>query len=105
MNGCFVERGSGFVLWHCSKGSPEHYLTVSFNAPASDYTAVCGAAYNQLVSVVERDGLHVVQERIFGSLNHSVACESARRLALRNHPAFAGPEPTYVQGRPLWDDG
>lgn len=105
MNGCHFERDRGFVLWQCAKGPRQVYITISFEPSAADAAAVCRQAYRKVAAVLNREGLTVVQERIFGSLNHHAAALAGRREALPAGSALAAGPVTFIQGRPLWGDG
>ena len=105
MNGCHFERDRGFVLWQCANGPRQVYITISFEQPAADAALVCRQAYGKLSSILNREGLTVVQERIFGSLNQNAAALAGRLEALPSGGSLAGHPVTYIQGRPLWGDG
>jgi enamine deaminase RidA (YjgF/YER057c/UK114 family) len=105
MNGCHFERDRGFVLWQCAKGPCQVYITISFDQPASDTASVCRRAYAKLAAIIEREGLIVVQERVFGSLNHHAAVLAGRLEAFPPGGSLAAQPVTYIQGRPLWGDG
>jgi enamine deaminase RidA (YjgF/YER057c/UK114 family) len=104
MNGCHFERDAGFSLWQSAKGSPEYYLTVAFDHP-SDAALACRHAYRKIASIIEREKLAVVQERMFGSLNHYEIALAGRQQGLGSESALANGLVTYIQGRPLWGEG
>ena len=67
--------------------------------------AAAAAIYRPLARFLHDHRLHLVQERIFGSLSVRPDVLAARHAALP--PAFAGPDApiTYVEGMPPWGPG
>ncbi len=104
MNGSHFERDTGFALWQGTKNSPEYYLTVAFEQPADAATS-CRQAYRRIASILEQEGLAVVQERIFGSLSHHPVAMSSRAQALGSEHPLANQPVTYIQGHPMWGEG
>ena len=80
------------------------YFTVVAEAPASPESAV-EAAYRQLGQTLAREGMEVLHERIFGSLNASAEVLAAREAALSAYGLDIQTPATYVEGCPAWGDG
>jgi enamine deaminase RidA (YjgF/YER057c/UK114 family) len=66
---------------------------------------VAQAAYSEIARVLQDQGLTIVHERLFGSLQVKAAVMSARDAAFRACN-FPGDNPcTYIQGQPPWGEG
>jgi len=80
------------------------YVTVTAEGPAPPESAA-EDAYRRLGQALTRQGMEVLHERVFGSLD---ACESVlqgRRTALSACGLDGEVPATYVQGRPPWGSG
>jgi len=94
-------------------------LTVHLAGPSDDdlfitaaVTAAGGGAgetarrfYERLASRAKAQRMHVVHERVFGSLSVRADVLAARRDALGRQGIDPDGPLTYVQGRPVWGDG
>lgn len=81
------------------------YITVSAAGKRGGVEAVTEAAYASAAELLAGHKMHIVHERIFGSLECAEAVLKARWhiLSLKGI-APSGPV-TYVQGRPVWGQG
>ncbi len=86
-------------------GDNQLHLTAAVDPAVTDPSAAAHDVYAPVAAALAADGLHVVHERIFGSLAAREAVLEAREAALQ----AAGLEPerplTYVEGRPLAGEG
>ncbi len=77
-------------------------------AVGPEYVAADRAAelcYSRIAEILHADGLEIVQERIFASLEAEEAVTAARRNVLASHGIRADGPMSYLQGHPLWGVG
>jgi enamine deaminase RidA (YjgF/YER057c/UK114 family) len=67
--------------------------------------AATRAAYDEIARVLQDQGLTMVHERLFGSLNVQAEVMSARSASLRSRGFPADGPLTYIQGTPPWGEG
>jgi len=90
---------------HVTLASTEQaYVTVSLADGVDPYSA-SKAAYELIAEVLTSDNLHIVHERVFGSISACrEALEARDRVISSSGLSHVGP-PSYIQGRPCWGDG
>jgi enamine deaminase RidA (YjgF/YER057c/UK114 family) len=93
------------VKFHLSSAGPgEAFLVVqaAWGAAAGPATR---AAYDGISRVLQDQGLSMVHERLFGSLNVKAEVMSARSASFRACGFPADGPLTYIQGTPPWGEG
>ncbi len=80
------------------------FVTVSMSE-LPDASRAAEAAYDALGRWLGGQGMEVVHERAFGSLDAAEAVQAARRSSLSAAGLDADRPVTYVQGRPIWGSG
>ena len=92
------------VFWVTDSADGQAFLvaTVTGKHDASETAQV---AYSAIAEVLQRKGMHIVHERIFGSLSIESEVRHERGIALRTGGIQADGPITCVEGRPPWGEG
>jgi enamine deaminase RidA (YjgF/YER057c/UK114 family) len=91
-------------LYLSSTGAGQAFL-VAQAAWGADAAAATRAAYDESARVLQNQGLTMVHERLFGSLNVQAEVISARNASFRACGFPADGPLTYIQGTPPWGEG
>jgi enamine deaminase RidA (YjgF/YER057c/UK114 family) len=93
-----------FSLHFSAAGCNQCHIVASMNQFADPYSASL-EIYRQIESFLQREGLQVVHERVFGGHPCYPAVMEARSQAMLDASGVRASLLTYVQGKPLWGDG
>jgi len=108
IGGSFTDpRGqrSALIKLHLTPAGAAQAFLVAQVAWGTEAASAAEAAYSEIAQVLKAQGLTIVHERLFGSLNVKAEVMSARNATLRacGFP-WDGPL-TYIQGTPPWGKG
>jgi len=90
---------------HVRPAGPGQAFLVAQAGWGADAAQAAQAAYGEIARVLQDQGLTVVHERLFGSLQDKPAVMSARAAALRAGNFSPEGPVTYIQGHPPWGEG
>jgi enamine deaminase RidA (YjgF/YER057c/UK114 family) len=100
-----IGYGRELVSLHRRTAGEGQAFLVAQSAWGADAGPAAQAAYGEIAQVLQDQGLTIVHERLFGSLNVKPAVLAARDAAFRaSNLPIDGPF-TYIQGQPPWGEG
>jgi enamine deaminase RidA (YjgF/YER057c/UK114 family) len=97
--------GRKLVTLHMSATGRGQAFLVAQAAWGADAGPAAQAAYGEIARVLQEQGLTIVHERLFGSLEVKPAVISARDAAFRASNLPTDAPVTYIQGHPPWGEG
>ena len=100
----YINRKKTITLNLTEAGDGQAFLVAS----AQDNSAApqaAGDAYAQIGDILKEKGMHIVQERIFGSLSVAHQVRVARTSAFQERDVPIDTPLTYVEGHPPWGEG
>jgi len=106
MNRRTIYEDDAVIVHAASAVDDQVYVTASVTDPDVEPGQVCREVYAHLGAYLNGEGLQVVHERLFGTLDVESALRQARAEGLgATAPAPQAGPLTYIQGRPLWGRG
>jgi enamine deaminase RidA (YjgF/YER057c/UK114 family) len=99
------QHHSALVKLHLTSAGAGQAFLVAQATWGVKAAAATRAAYDEIARVLQNQGLTMVHERLFGSLNVKAEVMSARHASLRACGLPADGPLTYIQGTPPWGEG
>lgn len=100
----YINRKKTITLSFTEAGEGQAFLVASVqNNTAAPLAA--GDAYAQIGDILKEKGMHIVQERIFGSLSVEHQVRAARVGAFQEREVSTLTPLTYIEGHPPWGEG
>jgi enamine deaminase RidA (YjgF/YER057c/UK114 family) len=96
---------SELIKLHLTSAGAGQAFLVAQATWGADAAAATRAAYDEIARVLQDQGLSMVHERLFGSLNVKAEVISARNASFRACGFPADGPLTYIQGTPPWGEG
>ncbi|HDQ44636.1 MAG TPA: hypothetical protein ENN17_03940 [bacterium] len=81
------------------------HISASVTDATADPIRVSRTIYSEIADILHAHDLHIVHERLFGSLSIRDAVIEGRRSSLHNGERAEDLPMTYIQGNPYWGDG
>lgn len=86
-------------------GDDQIHISASVTNSEMDSTEACRIMYREIANTLHQYDMHVVHERLFGSLSIRDAVLEGRRESLHNGDKADELPITYIQGHPYWGEG
>ena len=100
-----IQNDGPVTLFQTPAGTGQVYITASLGTGAGGPAAESARAYRAIAEALAAQGLTIVHERIFGSLDAQPEVLPARDQALRSSGIDPQSAITYIEGCPLWGQG
>ena len=92
------------VIWVTDSADGQTFLVAAVTGK-HDASETAQVAYSAIAEVLQRKGMYIVYERIFGSLSIESEVRRERGIALRTGGIQTDGPITCVEGRPPWGEG
>jgi len=102
---CPVLKETSLNVYPISIDDNRLYITASVCREDVDPILSCEELYRHIGSVLKQRNLHIVQERIFGSINIQRDILDARKKSLCSSEVYEESPVTYIEGEPVWGEG
>ena len=102
--GISMNQAGTITLYGVPLSKEAAYFTVVADGPATLAATVEGA-YRRLGQALAMQGMQILHERVFGSLDACPSVLHARKTALTASGRDCETPVTYVEGQPTWGDG
>lgn len=99
-----ISCGGSATVHVVAAGEDQVYITVQ-SAERAGAGDACRAAYREIAVFLRDRRMHIVHERLFGSLENEAAVRAARQEAMQDAGVDPNTPVTYIGGRPLWGEG
>jgi len=102
---CSVLKETSFNFYPIGVDENQLYITAAIFQKDADPISACEELYHQIGSLLKQRELHVVQERLFGSLSIRTQILKMREQSLRDSGVNEESPITYIEGNPPWGEG
>lgn len=86
-------------------GADQIHISASVTDPAINHVEACSQIYKEISDTLHQNEMHIVHERLFGSLSVKDEVLEGRRASLHNGDTADELPMTYIQGHPHWGEG
>lgn len=86
-------------------GNDQMHISASVTDPHINHVEACSQIYKVISDTLHSNRMHVVHERLFGSLSVQDEVLEGRRDSLHNGDTADELPMTYIQGHPHWGEG
>ena len=100
-----IYQNDQFTLYATHASEDQLYIAGRNEDPGADPSDVCMEIYNQILKVLKKSEMQIVQERLFGSNSLYQTILDTRNRALVEHEISNDLPLTYIQGHPCWGTG
>ena len=92
------------VIWVTDSANGQAFLVAAVTGK-HDVSKTAQVVYSAIAEVLQRKGMYIVHERVFGSLSTESVVRHERGIALRTGRIQADGPITCAEGRPPWGEG
>jgi enamine deaminase RidA (YjgF/YER057c/UK114 family) len=96
-------RSAKLATTHISQD--QIHISASVTDAGADPAQVSRTIYSEIANILHKHDLHIVHERLFGSLSIKDAVIDGRQASLHNGDRAEDLPMTYIQGHPYWGVG
>lgn len=93
------------ILYTTWIGKDQIHISASVTDPHINHVEACCQIYREIFDTLHRNEMHIVHERLFGSLSVKDEVLEGRRESLHNGDTADELPMTYIQGQPHWGEG
>lgn len=86
-------------------GKDQLHISAAVTDPQINHVEACSQIYQEISDILHQNDMHVVHERLFGSLSVRDEVIEGRRNSLHNGDTADELPMTYIQGHPHWGEG
>jgi enamine deaminase RidA (YjgF/YER057c/UK114 family) len=86
-------------------GKDQLHISAAVTDPHINHVEACSQIYKEISDTLHQNEMHIVHERLFGSLSVKDEVIRGRRESLHNGDTADELPMTYIQGHPYWGEG